>query len=621
MKNRLFRNVFLAILLVSASPFSSGFAQRMPVPGFAGRRLQRPLPSAPPYARLRQLQSLPNIQKPLTGTARVLVVLIDFPDYTWDTQADSNFQNPANQAGSGDLYQPSYYRRMLFSLDTFADPLSRSSYTGSLRDYYRENSYGQFDVIGEVAGWFRAAHNYSYYCNTDGLPNTADDFGLGSGEHSAATLVKEALAAADSMLDLSLFDGNGDGIVDALFVVHAGPGAEQIYSEHFGQHYNYFWSHQSSLYYRSPDGVQVNRYTLQPEDGTVGVFCHEFGHVLGLPDLYDTDSSSEGIGEWGLMSSGAWCAAAGDRLGTRPTHLCAWSKWKLGWLSPAPVRSDQQDLRLPPVEQTPRALMVWSAEKPSGSPPSEFFLLENRQPILFDTGLTRRQLALDKPQPRGLIIYHVNEKQPDNDDEHHKRVDVEEASPVWYSGEWFENLDHPRDLARYRYLYIGNRGDNGDPFPGYRSLNADSTDFVGPRSKTEFSDTTHPASTWDSGEPSGIRIYNIHLEGPDVLLNISFNPTTAVSAKPVRESGPQRAVLSVYPNPGKGPFVFSFAGPWRTGPRSLVVCNLLGQVVWSRKNVRGRVVQWQPKSLPSGLYWVIARSNKIRTVTKLLLLP
>ncbi len=231
------------------------------------------------------------------GSWQALVILIDFPDYRWDHQNDANFNN------ADSIYATQHFNDMLFSLGTYKAPYSQSVYTGSMRDFYLENSYGEFEVTGVTTVWYTAPENLAFYANDN---NT----GLSGGSRK---LVKEAVELAAPDVDFSEFDNNNDGLVDALFVVHAGPGAEEIFTINFPDYEKYLWSHKASI---SPtinlNGVGVSGYTLEPENGTIGVFCHEFGHELGLPDLYDTDGSSEGIGEWGLMGGGGWCYRTGD---------------------------------------------------------------------------------------------------------------------------------------------------------------------------------------------------------------------------------------------------------------------------------------------------------------------
>ena len=77
----------------------------------------------------------------------------------------------------------------------------------------------------------------------------------------------------------------------------------------------------------------VRNYTIMPENGGVGVFAHEFGHDLGLPDLYDTGGGENGTGFWTLMSSGSWMGSGVNDIGTRPDHMGAWEKLQMGWLN------------------------------------------------------------------------------------------------------------------------------------------------------------------------------------------------------------------------------------------------------------------------------------------------
>src|SRR5690606_12951746 len=128
-------------------------------------------------------------------------------------------------------------------------------------------------------------------------------YGHNQGFQRSRQLMAEAIDAAEAGgVDFSQYDNDGDGFVDAIIAVHAGPGAE------VGAQLQYIWSHRWTMgnLARHYDGVTVNDYILNPETRPwgmvgVGVIAHEFGHALGLPDLYDTDNSSRGIGNFGLM--------------------------------------------------------------------------------------------------------------------------------------------------------------------------------------------------------------------------------------------------------------------------------------------------------------------------------
>ncbi len=491
------------------------------------------------------------LQGQAEGTWQALIILIDFPDYRWNQQADPNFRN------QDALYTTQHYNDMLFSLGAYKDPQSQSVYTGSMRDFYLENSYGQFEVTGTTTVWYTAEHSWRYYSNNDSINGNRDDYGFGSYPKNAVRLVEEAVDLAATDVDFSDYDNNGDGIVDALFVVHAGPGAEEIYTKNFNEHFNYLWSHKSSIPARLVDGVQVRGYTLEPENGTIGVFCHEFGHELGLPDLYDTDNSSEGIGEWCLMSSGGWCFKEGDQLGTSPAHFSAWSKAQLGWLQPINVTENLTGLEIPPVETHPVAYRLWR----NGEVGPEYFLIENRQPLGFDTGLTRRQKNFDLSDPAGLIIYHVDNLGRQSFDSR-RRIDVEEASPFFTETDHLEQLDLVRTPPNHQFLYNGNRGDNGDLFPGFSGLNDQATDFVGGRDRAEFSNTSIPNSRDNAGVATNVAVSNIHQADENMAVDIFIEDVTSVEDDVDSPSLPEKFSLAQnYPNPFNPETIIKYTVP------------------------------------------------------------
>lgn len=555
------------------------------------------------------------------GSWNLLVILIDFPDYPWTNTEDPNFANDSL------TYIPDFYREMLFSKGTFGAPGSASPYTGSMRDFYLENSYGRFEVVGVVTRWYRAENHLSYYANPDGEANTGDEYGLGSYPHNAQRLVEEAVAAADSTVDFSLFDNDGDGWVESVFVVHAGPAAEQLYTNRYDDHWNYLWSHQYAIASQDRDGVRLSTYTLQPQNGTIGVFCHEFGHALGLRDYYDTDRSSEGIGEWGLMGSGGWCHERGDALGSSPAHFTAYSKAKLGWLEPIGVQAPMADVVIPPVEVEPVAYRLW--REPSSGP--EYFLVENRQALGFDRGLTRRQKDFSLQNPAGLLIYHIDERARQSNDAR-REIDVEEASP-WFGSEpglVIEHLDLRRDLSLYRFLNHGNRGDDGDPWPGYSQMNPELIDFAGPRDRATFDDNSIPSAAGYDGAPTGVKVANIRLDGLNVRADLIVPVATAVEDLPTAEI-PSRFTLSPsHPNPMSHATTIELHVPSVGGDQIVEVgiyditgrrVRVLAQarfspgahrLTWDGRDESGRL-------LPDGLYVYRARAGRTAAARKLLL--
>jgi immune inhibitor A len=353
---------------------------------------------------------------PITGKGKkftereAIVLLVDFSDNVADTVT----------------YPPSHYMDMLFSEGTYP--------TGSMRDYYLENSYGQFGVSGSAEGYYRMPQTYDYYVN--------GQRGFGSYPRNAQKLTEDAVLTADPYIDFSQYDNDGpdgipdsgddDGYVDALFVVHAGTGYESSGDP------NDIHSHKWATSYDVPvDGVYVRTYSMEPDDGNIGVFCHEFGHVLGLPDLYDYDYDAAGTGWWSIMSRGSW-----GNGGVTPVHFDAWCKSKLGFVTPTVVTSNMTGVSIPRVEDNAVVYALWT----NGLYSNEYFLVENRETTMFDSYLPGS----------GLMIYHVDEF-GNNDDQMcgpgtpHCLVAVEQA-------------DGNCDLE-----YYNNSGDDGDPYPGSTS--------------------------------------------------------------------------------------------------------------------------------------------------------
>ena len=208
----------------------------------------------------------------------------------------------------------------------------------SVQQYYKDMSNNnltiQFDVLGPVC----VTKSWSYYGAND---SSGNDEHLGEFIHEAISL----LVSKYPDTDFSKYDNNGDGYIDSIIVIHQGRGEES------GADSRTIWSCQSELSSLSSDidgkiaisnaqggkifkgFITVPEYTFKSGDSTVGVFCHELGHVLGLPDQYDTTSVTNGVGVWSLMSAGSWTSADGytsSSDGSRPAPLLAWERYKIG---------------------------------------------------------------------------------------------------------------------------------------------------------------------------------------------------------------------------------------------------------------------------------------------------
>jgi immune inhibitor A len=362
-----------------------------------------------------------------------LALLVDF--------SDNKGTRPASE-----------FQKMLF------DP----SNPRSLTSYYKTLSGGQLEVTGEAIGYVRAPNPYSFY--TDGESGTSMNY-----PRNTPGLLVDALTEFCATNSLKRFDTDGDGFVDGIFLIHAGGGAEA--EPNPAKRKDMIWSHKWTL--PTPfanDGVQVFAYSTEPEDGHVGVFCHEFGHVLGLPDLYDTSYRSEGVGDWCLMGGGSW-GGGGDK----PVRMSCWCLAKLGWIKPKKI-TGTKSLTISPLADDPTACYrLWTG----GSTGPEYFLIENRQ----DTGI-------DEELPgKGLALWHIDERQSGNTDPLGYLVGLVQA-------------DGKKDLEKLK-----NRGDEGDLFPGSEKV-------------TTISDSTNPSTRANDGSPTKIKLSAIKQVGDEIRVNI-----------------------------------------------------------------------------------------------------
>ncbi|EDL62806.1 immune inhibitor A domain-containing protein [Bacillus sp. SG-1] len=271
-------------------------------------------------------------------TDKVLVLLVDYPDKPHNTLTPSETDMYYDDENA---YSQAHYQDMLFGTGGWTGPDGKTYV--SMKQYYEQQSGGSYSVEGDVAGWYTASKPAAAYGGNYPTPDGSDV--------NARGLVKEALnmAAADPNVNLADYDqwdrydldGDGnylepDGLVDHLMVIHSGVG-EEAGGGSLGS--DAIWSHRWNLGgvfpiagsakpevdYWGVGTMYAYDYTIEPEDGAVGVMAHEFGHDLGLPDEYDTQytGSGEPVSYWSIMSSGSW---AGAIPGTMPTGFSPYMK-------------------------------------------------------------------------------------------------------------------------------------------------------------------------------------------------------------------------------------------------------------------------------------------------------
>ncbi|MFA6112139.1 MAG: immune inhibitor A domain-containing protein, partial [Candidatus Latescibacterota bacterium] len=433
---------------------------------------------------IRAAKPLDQPPVPVTGDRRVLIIFARFADDPtgWTT------------------------------VPAWAEDLLDPAVPGSLAHYYETMSFGQLHLRGGVAPrCFASSHPAATYLPvTPGEPSRYGVFAL------------EILAQADQEVDFSRFDGEGpdgvpgstddDGVVDAVFLVLADlpfgflvGGATGIAALGFSEPF--------VTNDRTAGGAAVR---VLPIQGTVqqaatsaqaaGALAHEYGHLLGLPDLYNTtflqkagappEEDSAGTGNWCLMGWGAGGWQANDG----PTSLCAWSRLQLGWASVTDLASAQEELRLPEVGRQGDLYRI-----PIGGQSAFLFECRRRTSTWYD-----RHLPAE-----GLLIWRV-----DSVNRTGMRLDLECADGRWLDAGYplgqrpdghsgGDNLDYWAHDAAYATAHAGNLGDATDPFDGNRY--------------TAFTPETNPSSG-DSSLLAGIRVEGIRLEGDLALARVQARP-------------------------------------------------------------------------------------------------
>lgn len=300
--------------------------------------------------------------KHYTGQKKGLIILVEFPDLTFLPENDSmRYTRICNEQG-----------------------YNEGRFCGSVYDYFRDQSYGEFELTFDVAGPVMMPRNHGYYGQND---SHGDDMHPGE-------LVSTACLAVDSLVNFADYDWDGDGVVDQVMCIYAGEG------ENASGGPNTIWPHEWSLAdsdYGSVltlDSVDINTYAVANERSYssiegIGTICHEFSHCLGLPDMYDIYYGGNfGMGEWSVMDSGSYNGG-----GFCPSGYSSFDKLACGWIKPVELLKGQTVEAMQPLEDAPEAYMIGN-----DAFPDEYYLLENRQQRGWDAQLPGS----------GMLILHVD---------------------------------------------------------------------------------------------------------------------------------------------------------------------------------------------------------------------
>ena len=263
--------------------------------------------------------------------------------------------------------------------------------SGSARQYFRDQSFGAYCPTFDIMGPFTVSQDYSYY----GKNNDA----------KVGEMVKEACQLADQQgADFTLYDSDNDGEVDFVYILYAGEG------EADGGPANTIWPHNYNLSALrvscTLDGKDINNYACSNEwqhygnvYNGIGTFCHEFSHVLGLPDLYETSSVSTGVHtslEWDIMDYGPY-----NNDGNTPPDYSAYERFYCGWLTPR-VLTAPESVWLGILRYNKSALLMCEGDSHNlvgyDPYPNTFYLLENRAQMGWDQYLPGKGLLITKIQ-------------------------------------------------------------------------------------------------------------------------------------------------------------------------------------------------------------------------------
>lgn len=377
------------------------------------------------------------------GQRHGLIILVNFADSKFNTSkfgpTQTLYSRIANEANYGE-----------------------NNFKGSISDYFKAQSGGQFLLDFDVAGPVTLPHGYSYYGQND-------DDGY---DKRPKEMVKEACQAVDGSVDFSKYDWDGDGEVEEVFVVYAGNGEHDTANQP-----NLIWPHMDNLAnYKEQltlDGVTINTYACASElngDKTlsgIGTFCHEFSHCMGFPDMYDTasDGNNFGMGSWDLMDYGSY-----NGYGYVPAGYSGYEKMVCGWTTPIELDKPMTVNGMERLADMGQTYIIYNKGNRN-----EYYILENRQQSGFDkylpgSGLLIERVDYDKDIWEWNAVnttnggyYPEGSSTPSYND--HQRITIFHANNIEYDG----------NNATYPYASLDSLTDSSKPAATVWNANADGT--------------------------------------------------------------------------------------------------------------------------------------------------
>lgn len=377
------------------------------------------------------------------GQRHGLIILVNFADSKFNTSkfgpTQTLYSRIANEANYGE-----------------------NNFKGSISDYFKAQSGGQFLLDFDVAGPVTLPYGYSYYGQND-------DDGY---DKRPTKMVREACQAVDGSVDFSKYDWDGDGEVEEVFVVYAGNGEHDTTNQP-----SLIWPHMDNLANYDEqltlDGVTINTYACASElngDKTlsgIGTFCHEFSHCMGFPDMYDTasDGNNFGMGSWDLMDYGSY-----NGYGYVPAGYSGYEKMVCGWTTPIELDKPMTVNGMERLADMGQTYIIYNKGNRN-----EYYILENRQQSGFDkhlpgSGLLIERVDYDKDIWEWNAVnttnggyYPEGSSTPSYND--HQRITIFHANNIEYDG----------NNATYPYASLDSLTDSSQPAATVWNANADGT--------------------------------------------------------------------------------------------------------------------------------------------------
>ena len=332
--------------------------------------------------RMAALKRVTMAAYPLNIAPRGLVILVNFTDVAFET---SKAELDSMLIGKNYTRDYSY---------TYRGKTYRVTSNGSARQYFEDASFGQYNPQLDVVGPVTVSKASTYYGGNNSAGN----------DKYPEVMIKEACELVNDSVDYSLYDNDNDGYVDFVYVIYAG------YGEADGGGDNTIWPHAWHLYSAAGrkcevDGKIIDLYACGNEMDNytkhhtgIGTFCHEFSHVLGLPDLYETTGYGDHktMGEWSILDYGPY-----NNDGNTPPAYSAYERFFMGWLTPRLI-TEPENITLAELNDSQEALLISSSDQHNlignDPDPTTFYLLENRQQTGWDEYLPGHGLMLTKIQ-------------------------------------------------------------------------------------------------------------------------------------------------------------------------------------------------------------------------------